>query len=66
MIIEYRTSIIKTLKLNHIMMLIISLLLILAVIGIAHLCVTNRATAVPSTNTMQWSVDTCWGGGWMR
>lgn len=61
MIIEYRTSIIKNLKLNLIMMLIISLLLIFAVIGIAHLCVTNKATVVPSNATMQWSTDTCWG-----
>lgn len=58
----------KTIKLNPIMMLIISMLLISmlliwAVIGISHFCVTNRATNVTSIeSTMQWEEDTCWSG----
>lgn len=57
----------RTLKLNP-SILIFALLLIWAVIGIAHLytnCIVDKTVAMPTTTTMQWSTDTCWSG-WMR
>lgn len=63
----------RTIDLRTIIVMVLVLFAIAVISTVSRVYNTVTATApfsstytTPTTSTMQWSVDTCWGGGWMR
>lgn len=56
-----------TLRINIRRVIAVLIITILTAMAIATIYHTAASRTTATTNTMQWSADTCrWGDGWMR